>query len=379
MSAVHGHCDPAFSKVRGLLEQKILSEEELGASLFVNIDGRDVIDVWGGYADRARSKPWTADTIAVVWSTSKCITNLAALLLIDRGLLDPSARVSQYWPEFAANGKENVQVWHVLTHSAGLPAWEKPITIDEVYDVPQANARLAAEALWWTPGTATGYHAITQGHIISELLLRITGKRAKEFIAEELARPLNADFQLGVREQDRSRVAEIISPPPFVPPADFDPNSLGARALTSPLMRAELAESPAFLDAEMSSGNGFGTAKGIARILSTISLGGVVDGQRLLSPETVRLAVTEQIRGTDLVLGKQVRFGMGFGLRVESGMSWIREGSCYWGGWGGSIAIMDVENRITICYVPSRMENAGPTGDARIESYVKAIYEIIGR
>ncbi|KAJ5381684.1 uncharacterized protein N7496_004112 [Penicillium cataractarum] len=378
MSAVHGHCEPAFNKVRDLLEQNILSEEELGASLCVNIDGQDVVNLWGGYADRARSKPWKEDTISIVWSTSKCITNLAALVLIDRGLLDPFASVSQYWPEFATNEKESVKVWHVLTHSAGLPAWQRPTTIEEVYDVTKANERLAGDPLWWTPGTATGYHPVTQGHIISELVLRVTGKRAREFIAEELAGPLKADFQLGVLEKDRSRVAEVIAPAPMDPPPDFDMDGIAGRAITTPLMQAELAETTAFQDAEMASGNGFGTAKGIARILSAISLGGTVDGKKLLGPETAKLAATEQIRGKDVVLATDVRFGMGFGLRVESGMAWIREGSCYWGGWGGSLAIMNPKNRITICYVPSRMQNHGPTGDPRTESYVKAIYESIG-
>ncbi|KAJ5461715.1 uncharacterized protein N7458_003267 [Penicillium daleae] len=379
MSIIHGHCEPAFNKVRDLLEQNILSNEELGASLCVNIDGQDVINLWGGFADRARSKLWKEDTISIVWSTSKCITNLAALILIDRGLLDPFASVSKYWPEFATNEKTIVQVWHVLTHSAGLPAWQRTTTIEEVYDVTKANARLAGSPLWWISGTVTGYHPITQGHIISELVLRVTGKRVREFIAQELAGPLNADFQLGVLEKDRSRVAEIISPAPLDPQPDFDIDGIAGRALTTPPIQAEIAETTAFWDAEMASGNGFGTAQGIARILSAISLGGTVDSKKLLRSETAQLATSEQVSGKDLVLGTDVRFGMGFGLRVESGMAWIREGSCYWGGWGGSLAIMDPKNKMTICYAPSRMQNSGPRGDPRAESYVKAIYEGIGK
>jgi len=204
MSVVHGHCEPAFHKVRDLLEQNILAEQELGVSLCVNINGQDVVNLWGGYADRARSKPWKEDTISVVWSTSKCITNLAALILIDSGLLDPNAGVVDYWPEFGCQDKTMVKVWHVLTHSAGLPAWQPPTTMEDVYDISTANERLAASTLWWLPGTLTGYHPITQGHLISELVLRVTGKRVREFIAEELARPLSADFQLGVFQDDRS-------------------------------------------------------------------------------------------------------------------------------------------------------------------------------
>lgn len=379
MATVHGTYDPPFEKVKDLLTQNILSEEELGASLCVNIAGKTVVNLWGGYADRTRTKPWTENTITAVWSLSKCVTNLAALILIDRGLLDPSANVSQYWPEFAANGKEEVKVWHVLTHSAGLPAWEQPVTLEDVYDVPKATERLAGQKVWWEPGIATGYHPLTQGTILSELTRRVTGKRAREFVAEELAAPLEADFQLGAAEKDWPRIAEMLAPPPFTPPPGFDRNSLSMRVITSPTTPTDLPETEAFRKTELPSGNGFGNAKGIARILSMLSLGGTVDGKKFLSPETVQLAVTERIKGTDLVLKQSVRFGMGFGLPVQDGMNWIGEGSCYWGGWGGSLGIMDVKNGITICYVPNRMKNPGKTGDSRVESYVKAIYEAVGK
>ncbi|OJJ31319.1 hypothetical protein ASPWEDRAFT_45268 [Aspergillus wentii DTO 134E9] len=379
MSEVHGHCDPAFSKVKEIIAHNITSGEELGVSFCVNIDGKNVVDLWGGYADRNRTKPWTENTITAVWSMSKCVTNLAALILIDRGLLDPSANVSNYWPEFAANGKEDVKVWHILTHSAGLPAWDAPISIDDVYNIDQANERLAGQAPWWTPGAATGYHAVTQGHLVSELVRRVTGKSVKGFISEEITGPLDAAFHIGVPEKDWPRVAELIPPPPFTPPPDFDFNCMAARAGIAPVMKAEYAETPEFSNAEMPAINGFGNARGIARVLSAISLGGTVDGRCFLSPETAQLAVREQISGTDLVLMMQSRFGMGFGIPGETGMmSWIRPDSCYWGGWGGSIAIMDVKNRVTICYAPSHMKPHSTTGDSRAESYVKAVYEAMG-
>ncbi|KAJ5104954.1 hypothetical protein NUU61_002301 [Penicillium alfredii] len=378
MAQVHGHCGPAFTKVQELIQQNLLSEEELGLSLCVNINGTDVIDVWGGHADQACSKPWTKDTITGVWSTTKCVTNLAALILIDRGLLDPSAKVSQYWPEFGANGKEDTRVWHVLTHSAGLPAWEQPVSIEDLYDTQKATERLAGQAPWWTPGSAPGYHAVTQGFMVGELVRRVTGKSVTDFIAEELVGPLDADFQLGAKEEDWSRVAELMPPPAFVPPPDFDPNSLPVRAGTSPLMEAEYSAMGGFRCAEIAGIGGFGNAKGIAKILSALSLGGTVDGKKLLSPGAVRLAFTEQISGTDLVLGQQTRYGLGFGLPSEGGVSWIREGCCYWGGWGGSMAIMDVKNRVTICYTPSRMQNPGANWDSRLDSYAKAIWDALG-
>ncbi|KAJ5191314.1 uncharacterized protein N7498_010299 [Penicillium cinerascens] len=377
MATVQGHCDAAFNKVRELVEQNISSTEELGLSLCVNIDGKNVLDLWGGYADQERSKPWSKDTIVCPWSMSKCVTNLAALVLVDRGLLDPSANVSQYWPEFAANGKENVKVWHILTHSSAIPAWEKPITFEEICDNARATERLAGQAPWWEPGTSSGYHPVTQGHLVSELIRRVTGKRAGEFIAEEMAGPLGADLQLGVAEKDWHRVAELSPPPPFMPPPDFNATGIPARALSSPSLKAEFSATPEFRNTELPAINGFGNARSYARILSALSLGGTVDGTKLLSPETVQLAMTELIKGTDLVLGKPLRFGLGFGLPGDPTRSWIRDGSCYWGGWGGSMAIMDVQRRVTICYAQNRMKTPGTTGDSRVESYVNAIYDAL--
>jgi CubicO group peptidase (beta-lactamase class C family) len=377
MSEVQGYCDAAFTRVRDLIAQNVYSQEELGLSLCVNISGKTVLDLWAGYADTARSKPWTENTITCPWSMSKCVTNLAALVLIDRGLLDPSAPVCKYWPEFAANGKENVLVWHVLTHSAALPAWDQPVTINDVYDTDTATERLAKQAPWWVPGSMSGYHPVTQGHLISELIRRVTGKRAREFINEEIAGPLGADLQLGVPESEWYRVAELVPPPPFVFPPGFDMTSLPARALSSPPLKAEFAATPEFRKTELPAINGFGNARSYARILSAISLGGTVDGTKLLRPETAQLASKELISGKDLVLGKPLRFSMGYGLPADPTKGWIREGSCYWGGWGGSMAIMDYSKQVTICYAQNRMATPGTTGDSRVEAYVNAIYEAL--
>lgn len=377
MTTVQGYCDAAFTRVRDIIQQNITTGEELGLSLCVNISGKNVLDLWAGHADLARSKPWTENTIACPWSITKCVTNLAALILIDRGLLDASAPVCQYWPEFAANGKENVKVWHVLTHSAALPAWEKPVTMEDVYDNEAATERLAGQALWWEPGTASGYHPVTQGHLVSELIRRVTGMRAREFIQKEISGPLGADFQLGVPESEWYRVADLISPPPFVPRPGFDTTAIPARVLDSPTLKAEFAATAEFRNTELPAINGFGNARSYARILSAISLGGTVDGRKLLRPETARLATKELISGKDLVLKKRLRFALGFGLPAGPVKGWIREGSCYWGGWGGAMAIMDVSRRVTICYVQNRLATPGTTGDARVEAYVNTIYDAL--
>ena len=236
MAQVQGHCDPRFEEVKKLFQQNLDSSEECGAGITVNIDGENVVDIWGGHADVEHTRPWERDTITCVFSTSKTICALAALILIDRGVLDPFAKVSKYWPEFAANGKEDVEVRYFLAHTSGVPGWDKPVTIHDVLDNPKAAAMLAEQAPWWEPGSAAGYHSITMGTLVGELVRRITGKTLKEFIAEEMAGPLGADFQLGSKEEDWKRTADMIPPP--APKADdmppMDPQSFVMKVIGNP-------------------------------------------------------------------------------------------------------------------------------------------------
>lgn len=379
MTQVHGHCDPRFDSVRELLQSHLSSGNEIGASICVNVAGTDIIDLWGGYVDEGRSAPWTENTLVPVWSCSKCITNLSALLLVDRGLLDPYARVSQYWPEFAVNSKEDVQVRHFLSHSAGLPGWELPFSTEEMFDVALATERLAAQKPWWAPGTAPGYHVISQGHLVGELVRRISGKPLRQFIRDELATPRNADFQLGAVEKDWPRIAEVTKPEAPPVQASLDKNSIPVRAMRGTPVQAEHTKTPGFRNTEMGGANGISNARALNRILSIITLGGTVDGHRFLSPDTVDSIFREQSSGTDLVLGPYLRFGMGFGLPVPQTLSWIPEGKvCFWGGWGGSMVIMDLDRRVTITYAMNRMGN-GTMGNDRSEAYVREIYRVLNR
>src|SRR6266704_5755239 len=189
-----GTCSARFDPLRELFAAKLESGEDLGASLAVNIDGEMVVDLWGGWADEARTVPWTENTITNVFSTTKTMTSLAALVLVDRGELDLDATVAKYWPEFAARGKAGIKVRHLLSHTSGVSGWDRPVTIDDVYDWDKSTAMLAAQAPWWEPGTASGYHALTYGHLIGEVLRRVTGKTLKDFVRDEIASPLEADF-----------------------------------------------------------------------------------------------------------------------------------------------------------------------------------------
>src|SRR5438309_5609800 len=209
-----GTCSARFDPLREQFAAKLESGEDLGASLAVNIDGEMVVDLWGGCADEARTVPWTENTITNVFSTTKSMTSLAALVLVDRGELDLDANVAAYWPEFAARGKAGIKVRQLLSHTSGVSGRDQPVSIDDVYDWDKSTAMLAAQAPWWEPGTASGYHALTFGHLIGEVIRRITGQRLGEFFAKEIAGPLGADFHIGLPFSEFPRVADPVSWPP---------------------------------------------------------------------------------------------------------------------------------------------------------------------
>lgn len=192
---VSGHCDARFGALRAALADNIASGEEVGACIAIDIGGESVVDIWGGYSDAARTRPWVEDTIVNVWSSTKTVTSLAALMIIDRGLVEPTAPVAAYWPEFAANGKQDIEIRHILSHTSGVSGWDLPFTTEDMYDWDKATAALAAQAPWWEPGTASGYHAHNQGHLIGEVIRRVTGQSLKEFVRDEIAGPLGADFK----------------------------------------------------------------------------------------------------------------------------------------------------------------------------------------
>jgi CubicO group peptidase (beta-lactamase class C family) len=375
MTELHGASQPRFAAVRAALQQNIDSNEELGAALVVDIDGERVVDLWGGFRDEARTVPWDEHTITNVWSTTKTVTSLAALMLVDRGLLDVHAPVATYWPEFAAAGKQGVQVRHLLSHTSGVSGLEHPAVIEDLYDWESATARMAAQAPWWSPGTGPGYHALNYGHLIGEVVRRVSGKTLKQFVAEEIAGPLGADFQIGAAEEDWGRIADVVPPPPTQ--FDLTPGSPAYKTFTGPAGDARFANTPAWRRADIGAVNGHGNARSVARILSAVSRGGEVDGVRLLGRKTIDLIFDEQANGVDLVLGIPLRWGMGFALPQLDSVPWIPDKEiCFWGGWGGSMIIMDVGRRMTISYVMNRMA-PGIIGSDRSARYTQEIYDAV--
>ncbi|KAL4905482.1 hypothetical protein BDW74DRAFT_17375 [Aspergillus multicolor] len=382
---VEGHCDTRFNAVREVFAEHLQSEAELGASLCVTINGESVIDLWGGYASPARTEPWTRDTIAPVWSVSKTITALAVLLLIDRGQLSPDDPVANYWPAFDTPDKRPILVRHLLSHTSGLPSWDPPIHVSELLnETPSATEKLVSQSPWWEPGTTSGYHLISQGLLLGELVHRVSGKPLAQFVAEELATPLNADFHLGIQDENEwARIAIMDPPPPF--PAEMlekapEPNNpmyIALRAMRGTRgVDGAVSSAPEFRRCGIGSIGGLSNARGFNTILAIITNCGTVNGKQYLKPKTIDLIFETQVEGPDLVLGTPLKMGLGFGLSNGS-IDWMPTGKvCFWGGWGGSIAIMDLDRGVTVTYAMNKMEN-GTLGNSNAEAYIRAVYDVL--
>ncbi len=365
MSNVEGVCDSRFEAMRDILQRNLDSGADLGASVAVVLEGEPVVDLWGGWANTDQTQPWERDTITNVWSSTKTMMALSALVLVDRGELDVYAPVSKYWPEFAANGKADVKVRHLLSHTSGVSGWAQPVVVDDIFDWQKSTSMLAAQAPWWEPGTMSGYHALNQGHLVGEVIRRITGLKLGEFFAKEIAGPLGADFHIGLDPSEFHRVSNVVPPPPLpIDLATLDPDSVMVKTFTGPAPDASVSWTSEWRQADIGAANGHGNARSVARAQSVITNGGEVDGIRLLSPKTIDLIFDEQANGLDLVLGIPTRFGIGYGLPSEMMPVPPDSRLCFWGGWGGSMVINDLDHRMTITYMMNRME-AGLVGDTR--------------
>ncbi len=324
-----------------------LDTDDVGASVAVFVDGEPVVDLWGGYADRARTVAWDRDTITNVWSTTKTMTALCALVLADRGDLDLDAPVAAYWPEFAAAGKETVLVRHLLGHTAGLPDFDGPITVADLFDWPAVTARLAAQAPRWEPGTQAGYHSVTFGFLVGEVVRRVTGRSLGTFFAEEVAGPLGADFHIGLPEEHDHRVAPLIADPRGDKPPGF-------------LIGVSDSHTEAWRRAELPAVNGFGNARSVAAVQSVLACG----GGRLVSKAGAERVFDEQFHGVDTILGVPMRYGLGYRLENRT---------FSWGGWGGSVVFVDVDQRMAVAYVMN--QTLWDNGYARGLNLVFAAYD----
>ncbi len=375
--AVQGFTQDRYGAVRAAFEANLAGGDDVGASFCATLEGETVVDLWGGFADPGRTRAWEKDTIVNVYSTTKTMTALTALLIADRGDLDFDAPVARYWPEFAANGKADIKVSHLMSHSAGLSGWKDPITTEDLYDWEKATALLAAQAPLWTPGTASGYHAITQGYLVGEVVRRITGKSLGTVFREEIAEPLGADFHIGLPGSEDARVAELIPPPRGQAAEDGQQTEIQKISFNNPGVDVSATRTRGWRGAEIPAAGGTGNARAVAEIHMILANGGVAKGKRFMSEAGCRKALELQIEGPDLVLGTPARFGMGFGLGGGVVPLPNPDDSMYWGGYGGSIIMIDMKARTTLSYVMNKMAGT-TTGDMRAFSLAMATWPAFG-
>lgn len=384
---IHGYCAKGFERVHDALAEAFDRGQEIGASVAVDVGGENVVDLWAGHADSEKTRPWLKDTIANVYSTTKGVVAVLALRLVEEGRLDLDAPVTKYWPEFAQAGKEKVTTRQLLSHRGGLPAVRHLMAPGDLFDWDTMTAALAAETPWWEPGTAHGYHAVTYGWLVGEVIRRIAGKSVGAVLKDELAGPLGLDFAIGIPQADDARCAGMKAPLPIAPEGEpsllailmNDPTSVTAMAFINPpsLMMPDTVNSRPWRAAEIPGANGHGTARALARLYGAIANGGDAGGVHVLSPEVARQAAVEHSFGPDLVLQLSTRIGLGFMLSQPGNAFGPNEGAFGHPGAGGSVAFADPVARVGFSYVMNRM---GPyiLIDPRAKALMAATYGCLG-
>ena len=377
---VSGYCDERFLEAKKIFEASIDSGFELGCAISLEIEGEKVIDLWGRYANTDKTEPWEKDTIVNVFSTTKGVAAICLLQLIERGQLDLDKPVSEYWPEFAENGKGNIPVRYLFCHKSGLCGVRTPLDPGSFTDWDLICTELATQEPLWEPGTAHGYHALTYGHLVGEILRRIDGRTIGNYFDEEIAKPLDLDFWIGLPESEFPRVSNIhpSKPNPLLPllaklprfllpgPMKFlldftDTNKpVGAAFNNPPLGSNENDEFEAntrkWREAEIPAANGHGNARSLAKLYGVLANGGSRDGVHVLSPDTIELGRQTQSDGKDLVLGHMhTRFGIGFMLGTKNVSMGPNPESFGHGGAGGSLGFADPDNNISLGFVMNQM------------------------
>lgn len=384
-----GQVEPGFEPVREAFEGNFTERGDVGAAFCLYVGGRPVVDLWGGVADQKTGRPWSEDTLTLVYSTTKGVTAICANLLAQRGQLDLDAPVIEYWPEYGAEGKGATTVRHLLAHRAGLPTIEAHLSPEQALAWDPAVEALAAQAPMWEPGTRHGYHALTYGWLVGEVIKRATGRTVGQFLAAELAGPLGLDMWIGLPESEEPRVSRLVAAPPArasrdelaaLPPERIEqlramasPTSLTSRALnvTDPPLSFNSRSVHA---AELPAANGITTARALARLYAATV--GEVDGVRVLDPATVEAATAEQSAGPDAVLVLDTRFGSGFFL--SSPFSPLMGPRSFGhSGAGGSLAFADPDAGVGFAYVMNQMQQ-NLSADPRPAALVDAVRRCIG-
>ncbi len=374
---IDGHCDPQFSRLREAFAANFAERGEPGAAIALSVEGRVVADLWGGWADAARTKPWQRETLVNFFSVSKALCTICALRQVERGRVELDAPIATVWPEFAAAGKEAITLRHFLSHQSGLPSLRDPLPEGAMLDWQRMTMALAAQSPWWTPGTAHGYHVNTFGFLVGEVVRRVSGKSIGQVLRDEVALPLGADVNIGLPEHEHGRVAEFLWPegawPTQPPPAtDFDLMRWNAYWNPPGVSGSRWVNRREWRLAEIPSTNGHGTARGVARIYSALANGGEIDGIRILEENTLRCATTEHSNGEDLINQRPSRFGLGFQLTQPERPLGPNPGAFGHFGAGGSLGFCDPQTGVAFGYVTNDM---GPRWqNPRNRALIDAIY-----
>jgi CubicO group peptidase (beta-lactamase class C family) len=375
---IGGFCDPRFDGLLSAFARNFREHGELGAALAVTIEGRPVVDLWAGWADKAKTRLWSRDTLVNVFSVGKPMAALCLLMLAERGQLDLEAPVVEHWHEFAAHEKDETTVRMLLGHRAGLPAIRRSLPTRAMYDWGLMTSALAAEEPWWEPGSAHGYHVNTFGFLVGELVRRVSGQRIGAFFRSAVADQLGADFHFGVHGEDHARVAEFLFPAmPSSLIGEQTPNMVRNAYVNPPgLSGPGVVNTRAWRSAEMPSTNGHASARAVARIYSALAAGGAVDGIRLLAGETVELAAREVSCGHDAVLDRPSRFGLGFQLTQPERPLGPSPRSFGHFGAGGSLGFADPDQALAFAYTPN--QGAGPRWqNPRNRGLIDALYAAV--
>jgi CubicO group peptidase (beta-lactamase class C family) len=366
VAPIFGFCDERFAAVREALEGNFRDHDELGAAVSIEVEGTPVVDIWGGWADAARTRAWERDTLVAVFSIGKAMAALCVLILVERGEVDLEAPVAAYWPEFAVRGKGDVTVRMLLCHRAGLPAIRRSLPDRAIYDWGLMTTSLASEEPWWEPGRVHGYHVNTFGFLAGELVRRVSGQTIGAFLQREVAGPLDADFHIGLGPEHDERVAEYLFAGESSPitaegseeqqVVDEDRRFLLSRVYLNPpgLSGIGTVNTRAWRAAEIPSANGHATARAVSRIYSALACGGAVDGIRILGSDTIEEAITEASAGTDFVLGRPSRFGLGFQLTQPERPLGPNLRSFGHFGAGGSLGFADPDVALAFAYTLNR-------------------------
>jgi CubicO group peptidase (beta-lactamase class C family) len=384
--SVQGHCEAQFGRVEDALASNFSRDGELGAAVAVYLDGASVVDLWTGYMNAARTRPWEKETLVLVFSVTKGLVALCAHMLVDRGLIDLGAPVAQHWPEFKQSGKGKILVRELLSHQAGLAAISKPLPPGSEYQWEAMTAALAEQEPLWESGTQFGYHLLTYGWLVGEVIRRVSGKSLGTFLRDEVARPLGVDFFLGLPATEEARTAETVPGPQtfagegsLVRQVQECPESLLVRMFQNPPPSAENPSvtwnSREFRAAELPSSNGHGTARAVARVYAALAVGGALDGVRLLSRTALEQATAEAARGTDVVTGTQGRVALGFLLPHPESWPFSPSPRAFGHpGFGGSIGFADPEARLSFAYTLNQLGPGALRLDPRAKRLIDAVY-----